>query len=454
MTSYGAVFPYMQSVAAFRVLLEAFELMLTLRQRKNYQTKEITPEMRNLVTQERFLKAQAYGKDRADFGIVSSVFGLCLNLIFYFTYLMPKLWDLSLRIMQRASASLGAKNDIIRTLVFCVLQYVVGLLTSVPFSLYSTFVIEERYGLNRTTAIQFVKDMFLESFVTALIGIPLMIGVWYTVHWAGPMLWLFLWLFLVSVTFFLQLIYPSVIMPLFNKFSPLEQGKLRDDINGLAAKLNFPLKKLFVMDGSKRSSHSNAFFIGIIEKRIVLFDTLLEQTKGHEERVLGVICHELGHWYLNHIKKTVAISAVHLLFITWLFGKTTQNTGLFTSFGFQDTPYLIGLLLFSEIYSPVESVIGFGMNWLSRKFEYEADDFAKSMKFEKELAEALVVLNDENLSNMNPDPLYSLYHNSHPTLIERLKAIGVRPKMVLSSTQENPASDTQAPLNFDEKKDK
>mmetsp|Transcript_24564 Transcript_24564/g.97008 ORF Transcript_24564/g.97008 Transcript_24564/m.97008 type:complete len:310 (-) Transcript_24564:84-1013(-) len=294
----GAVFPYLQCVAAFRVALEAFELVLTLRQRRNFLSTKMRPEMEGLIPEEKFQKAQAYGKEKLDYGIVETAFNVTLNLVFYFTYFMPYVWDLSLQIMQFAKPEFDSSNEIVRTIVFCSVNYLVGVVTGIPFSLYFNFVIQEKYGFNRLTGLQYVKDLLLGGVVSAVIGFPAVVGLWYVIEWGGEFLWLYFWLFFVALTFFLQLIYPTVIAPLFNKFTPLEDGKLKDGINSLADGMKFPLKKIYVIDGSKRSNHSNAYLFGLFDKRIVLYDTLLEQNKGHDERILGVLCHELGHWAL------------------------------------------------------------------------------------------------------------------------------------------------------------
>lgn len=215
-----------------------------------------------------------------------------------------------------------------------------------------------------------------------------------------------------------MMIFPSFIQPLFNKFTPLEDGSLKKKIDALAVRLEFPLKKLFVVDGSKRSSHSNAYFFGFFNnKRIVIFDTLIE--KSSEEEVVAVLAHELGHWYFNHILSNLLIVQSQLFVLFYLFSQLVKLPSLFSAFGFTEQPLVIGFILFQFVYSPVDSVLTFFMNWQTRSKEFQADAFAKKLGFSTELKSGLVKLQKDNLSNMNPDYLYSMYHHSHPPLLQR-----------------------------------
>jgi len=215
-------------------------------------------------------------------------------------------------------------------------------------------------------------------------------------------------------------IYPTVIAPLFNKFTPLEEGELRDKIFQLAQRVNFPLKKLFVVDGSTRSNHSNAYFYGFFNnKRIVLFDTLLTQV--NTQGIVAIIGHELGHYKFSHTLKNLIITQVHFLLFFFLFGQMLNADEMYSSFGFTPKPVFIGLFLFSFVYGPIEHIFGLAMNFLSRHFEYQADHFAVDLGFDLNIP--LAKIHQENLGNMNPDPWYSTYHYSHPTLLERLRAM-------------------------------
>lgn len=223
-----------------------------------------------------------------------------------------------------------------------------------------------------------------------------------------------------------MMIFPSFIQPLFNKFTPLPEGSLRKKIEALAIRLKFPLKKLFVVDGSKRSSHSNAYFFGFFNnKRIVIYDTLIEQST--EDEVVAVLAHELGHWYFNHVLLNILTVQAQLYAIFYLFSFVIKLKALYAQFGFvSQQPIIIGFLLFQFVYSPADSVMTFFMNYLTRSKEFQADAFAKKLGYTEQLKAGLITLNKKNLSNVNPDPLFSMYHHSHPPLIQRYLALFLR----------------------------
>jgi STE24 endopeptidase len=295
-------------------------------------------------------------------------------------------------------------------------------LIGLPFSLYRVFVIEERHGFNKQTLRLFFVDMLKGWFLMIIIGAPLLCLLLWLIQWGGQYFYIYVWIFLLMVQLVAITIYPIMIQPWFNKLTPLSEGSLRDKIEELAKRLSFPLKKLFVIDGSKRSSHSNAYFYGFFKnKRIVLFDTLIAQTE--EDEVVAILAHELGHWKLNHTLKTMFIVQVHMFILLYMFGKVIHTRDIYSSFGFTTMPTMIGLTLFQLLYSPVEHVLGFLMNLLSRKFEFQADAFAKDLGYKDLLRQGLIKLQTENLSDMNPDPWYSIYNYSHPPLVERLRAM-------------------------------
>ncbi|KAH9271840.1 hypothetical protein BASA83_005942 [Batrachochytrium salamandrivorans] len=216
--------------------------------------------------------------------------------------------------------------------------------------------------------------------------------------------------------------YPTFIQPLFNKFDSLPDGELKVKIDALAKSVEFPLTKVFVVDGSKRSSHSNAYFFGLFKnKRIVIFDTLLEQATHNE--VLAILAHELGHWQFSHTTKRLAIIQTHLFMVFFLFSKVIALDSLYMSFGFDSKPIIIGFLLFQFIFTPAESIMGFVMNLISRHDEFQADSYAKKLNYATDLKNGLIKIHLKNSSNLNPDKLYSIWHYSHPPLVERLSAI-------------------------------
>lgn len=266
-------------------------------------------------------------------------------------------------------------------------------------------------------------DMIKGIILSIIIGPPVVAAIIVIVQKGGPYLAIYLWGFMFVLSLVMMTIYPTLIAPLFNKFTPLPEGELRDKIENLASSLRFPLKKLFVVDGSTRSSHSNAYMYGFFKnKRIVLYDTLIQQCKNVEE-VVAVIAHELGHWKLNHTM--YSFIAVQILTFLQFGGYTLvrNSKDLFQSFGFDTQPVLIGLIIFQHTVTPLQHLVSFGLNLVSRSFEFQADAFAKKLGYATPLRAGLVKLQEENLSAMNTDPWYSTYHYSHPPLVERLAAI-------------------------------
>ncbi|MED6220346.1 CAAX prenyl protease 1, variant 2 [Stylosanthes scabra] len=340
--------------------------------------------------------------------------------ILYFRVL-PWFWKKSEHLV--TLVGLNAENEILHTLAFLAGVMIWSQITDLPFSLYSTFVIEARHGFNKQTIWLFFRDMIKGMLIAIVIGPPIVAAIIVIVQKGSPYLAIYLWGFMLVLSLVMMTIYPVLIAPLFNKFTPLPDGTLREKIEKLAASLKFPLKKLFVVDGSTRSSHSNAYMYGFFKnKRIVLYDTLIQQCKNDDE-VVAVIAHELGHWKLNHtVYSFVAVQVLTLL----QFGGYTlvrNSSDLFRSFGFDTQPVLIGLIIFQHTVIPIQHLVSFGLNLVSRSFEFQADAFAKKLGYAAELRSGLVKLQEENLSAMNTDPWYSAYHYSHPPLVERLAAL-------------------------------
>ncbi|CAH9097118.1 unnamed protein product [Cuscuta europaea] len=318
---------------------------------------------------------------------------------------------------------LNTENEILHTLSFLAGVTIWSQITELPFTLYSTFVIEARHGFNKQTVRLFIRDMIKSIILTIVIGPPIVAAIILIVQKGGPYLAIYLWGFMLVLSLVMMTLYPILIAPLFNKFTPLPDGELRGKIEDLASSLKFPLKKLFVVDGSTRSSHSNAYMYGFFKnKRIVLYDTLIQQCNNDED-VVAVLAHELGHWKLNHTMYTFVASQI----LTFLqFGGYTllrNSKDMFQSFGFDTQPVLIGLLIFQHTVIPLQHLVSFGLNLVSRAFEFQADAFAKELGYGLPLRAALVKLQEENSSAMNTDPWYSAYHHSHPPLVERLAAI-------------------------------
>eukprot|EP00069_Balaena_mysticetus_P017138 bmy_02080T0 len=397
------------AVLVFSWTVYLWETFLSRRQRRIYKTTTRVPlELGQIMDSETFEKSRLYQLDKSTFSFWSGLYSEIEGTLILLFGGIPYLWRLSGRFC--GYAGFGPEYEITQSLVFLLLATLFSALTGLPWSLYNTFVIEEKHGFNQQ----------------------------------------------VLVT-----IYADYIAPLFDKFTPLPEGKLKQEIEVMAKSIDFPLTKVYVVEGSKRSSHSNAYFYGFFKnKRIVLFDTLLEEysvlnkdnqeESGMEprndgegdseeikakvknkkqgcknEEVLAVLGHELGHWKLGHTVKNIIISQMNSFLCFFLFAVLIGRKELFVAFGFYDSqPTLIGLLIiFQFIFSPYNEVLSFCLTVLSRRFEFQADAFAKKLGKAKDLYSALIKLNKDNLGFPVSDWLFSMWHYSHPPLLERLQAL-------------------------------
>jgi STE24 endopeptidase len=295
-------------------------------------------------------------------------------------------------------------------------------LASLPTSIYSTFYLEAKFGFNKTTAGLYVLDKLKAVVLGVLIGVPFLFVVLWLMNAMGPYWWVWAFGFILAFQLLMIVIFPTFIAPWFNKFEPLPAGELRDRILALAKQLGFKTSGIYTMDGSKRSAHSNAYFTGLgRSKRIVLFDTLLEQMTINQG--LAVLAHEMGHYKLKHIVRMLIVQTVFLLIGLYLLSLLLHYDPLFAAFGLQRSNHA-ALVLFSLVSGPATFYLAPLMNVLSRKHEYEADQFAAvTLRDGKAMEEALVNLTIKNLSNLTPHPWYSAYHYSHPTPVERIGAI-------------------------------
>jgi len=309
-----------------------------------------------------------------------------------------------------------------------VLMTLVDTLTSLPFNLYSTFVVEQKHGFNKTTLGLFVQDKLMTLGLTLGISFPVLSIIIYLVRIGGPHFYFYVWVFLFVFSLLMMTIYPTLIAPLFNKYTKLEDGPVKTAIEDLAKSVKFPLTNLFTVDGSRRSGHSNAYFYGFFKnKRIVLYDTLLKQVELLE--LLAILGHEIGHWKLWHTIQGLVIAQIYTFCLFLTFSYVQNTPGLFVAFGFtysitSPMPVFVGLMLFIQTFwSPVEKVLQLLMTMNSRRNEFAADKFSQDLGMGPALASGLVKISIENLDNMVPDKWYSTYHYSHPPLVERLRAI-------------------------------
>jgi len=422
-------------VQAFSWSVCLFESYLLLRQYPLYSKKTPPPVLAEHFSAEVFEKSQLYGKDKAKFSIVSGLYRQILDTLMIQYGLYAWAWDVGGQLVGKFGY--GPEYQIVQSLGFAAVLFFASSLPGLPFSVYQTFVLEEKHGFNKTTPGLFVADLLKGWALGFVLGAPFLAAFLWVFQWAGDRFIPWLMGFLISFQLIMVILYPTVIQPLFNKLSPLAEGDLRTRIESLATKLKFPLKHLYEIDGSKRSSHSNAYFFGLPwSKHIVIFDTLIKESKPEE--VEAVLAHELGHWYYMHPSKLLVISQAHIFSILALFPAFMHAPPLLRSFDFSkevaaNPPTIIAFLLFQMILTPLEAFIGIGMNAISRRFEYQADYFACELQNQLKaedmkdmgdrLGRALITLHVKNLSTVWVDWLYSAYHHSHPTLTERLKAL-------------------------------
>lgn len=418
-----------------------FEIYLSVRQCRVYKrsaTAKVPAQISDKMDEETFHKARVYGLDKENFGVfhalLFSVLITCLEIYFG---LYAAFWKLSVEWVTKLG--LNPENEIYVSCVFMVALILYGLVKETPTSVYKIFVLEERHGFNKQTPLFYVKDQIKGILLSLTLSLPVTSALIAIVQRGGDYFFLWLWAFVSVFSLLFMTIYPSVIAPLFDTYRPLDDGELRTSIEALAQKLKFPLKKLFVVEGSKRSSHSNAYFYGLFNsKRIVLFDTLLlnkgatdvatvsDEDRGKgctNEEVVAVLGHELGHWSLGHVTKNICIIQVHLLLIFYIFGVLFKNPLLYQALGFPAgvQPVLIGLVVvFTYVLAPYNAILGFAMTTMTRLFEYQADAFAQELGYADELGRALIKLNVDNLGFPIHDPLYSSWNHSHPTLLQRL----------------------------------
>ncbi|KAK9914960.1 hypothetical protein WJX75_002949 [Coccomyxa subellipsoidea] len=421
---------YLDVVIIFSVGVYVLNTYLDFRQLKAISKTSPPAPLRDSYSPVEYKKTQDYQLDKWYFGFFSAVFNHVLELTLLSLYYLPWLWGKSETLTEYLAEKSGwfSSSEIPITIVFFLLDGAKDTLISLPFSLYHTFVLEQHHGFNKQTVRLFVLDFIKSMLLGLALGPPIIGGFTWILQRTSAYMPLYLWAFFFGLQIFFMTIYPVFIAPLFNKFSPLEKGPLRTAIEELAGSLTFPLTKLFVIDGSTRSAHSNAYMYGFFKnKRIVLYDTLIEQCT--EPQVVAVLAHELGHWKLGHTVKNLILTQMQMLCTFALFSLVKESKGLFTSFGFVDQqPAFIAYTLFSIISAPVNEVVGLLTNILSRRFEFQADAFAVSLGKAEELKQALKILDAKNRSAVNVDAWYSAYHHSHPPLVERLTAVDAATK--------------------------
>ncbi len=374
-------------------------------------SKNVPPEFEDQVTLEQHQKAASYTCSKTRFNSV--------NLLFEAIVLWLWITGGFLNQVDQWVRSYSEHYLVHGLLLFAVIG-LISLLINLPFQLYSTFVIEEKFGFNKMNAKIFITDLLKQIVLSAALLLPLLAGLLWVMQQLGENWWIWGWTLFVLFQFLILLLYPNFIAPLFNQFSALEDGELKKAISQLLKKVEFKASGLFVMDASIRSSHGNAYFTGMGKtKRIVFFDTLIKKLSTHQ--VIAVLAHELGHFKHKHILKSLILSLIFSLIAFAILGQLYQNTAFFSGHGIASQSTAMALLLFSWLAPLYTFFLTPLFSFLSRKNEFEADEFAAKHSNAQDLIDALICLYKENASTLTPDQLYTRFYHSHPPAKERIE---------------------------------
>ena len=358
-----------------------------------------------------YLKSQTYKRTNHNFSKITSLFSLITTLLFFFFN--------GFSIVDEIARGFS-NNIIIITLIFFGIIIVGSDIISIPFSLYKTFIIEEKFGFNKVTKKIFFLDKIKGLLMTIILGGSILSIITWFYEFTGNYFWIYSWLLISAFSIFLNMFYSKLIVPLFNKQTILEEGDLKNDIIKYVNSVGFKAQDIYVLNGSKRSTKANAYFSGFgNQKRITLYDTLINDLENDE--IVAVLAHEVGHYKRKHILYNLTLSIIltgFALFVLSLFIKTPV---LSLALGVSLPSFHIGLIAFGILYSPVSQILGIFMNYMSRKFEYQADNYAKNTFSASPLISSLKKLSKNSLSNLTPHYLYVFFHFSHPTLLERIK---------------------------------
>lgn len=403
--------PYFTLLLITFLAVHGIEMLATLLNLRALRP-ELPAEFRDIYDEENYRKSQAYTRESSRFDLISSTLRLLLFLAFWlgggFGW-----FDAWLRHWGWSELPTG--------LCGIALLYLGNALISLPFEWYDTFVIEQKHGFNKSTPGTFWWDRAKGLLLAALLGLPLLAALLWV--FTFPHAWLYAWGVTTLFTVAMMYLGPAIIMPLFNKFTPLQDGELKTSVTALAARCGFPFREVSIIDGSKRSTRSNAFFAGFgRNKRIALYDTLVAQQTVPE--LTAVLAHEIGHFKLRHIVQRLVLSLVQMGVWFFLLGIFMQNASLFAAFGVAQPSIYLSLIFFLMLFQPVQFLLGIVLSWWSRKHEYEADAYAsQAVGSPAAMISALRKLARDNLTNLTPHPFTVFLHYSHPPLRERLAAL-------------------------------
>ena len=373
--------------------------------------KKIPENLRDIYDKEKYQKSQDYKKTLYKFGKISKAYSLTILLLFFFLdgFLLVDNFARSL-----------FESELLISLSFFGIIFFGSDILNLPFSLYSIFIIEEKFGFNKTTFRIYFFDKIKSWFITILFGGGILSFIIFQFETVGKDFWIVAWVFITTISILINGFYAQIIVPLFNKQTKLEEGNLKNDIEKYSKKVGFDLSNIFVIDGSKRSTKANAYFSGFgKQKRVTLYDTLLN--KLNDNQIIAVIAHEIGHYKKNHIIFNLIFSTIQTGLMLYILSLLIYLPIFSEALGIQNHSFHIGLITFSILYTPISEIFSLIFNVFSRKFEYQADHYAKETFNSKHLIEALKVLSKDSLSNLTPHPKYVWWHYSHPTLAQRIK---------------------------------
>jgi STE24 endopeptidase len=373
----------------------------------------IPPDLQDVYEEDEYQRSQAYKRTNYRFGILSTGFSLLLILGFLIFGGFEWVDEIARNFTER---------PVLQAMIFFGIILVGADIISFPFSWYRTFTIEERFGFNKTTKMLFLLDKVKGWFLMLILGGGLLALVVWLYQSAGANFWIYAWGAISAFTIFMNLFYSKLIVPLFNRQTPLEEGSLKSKIESYAESVGFQLQNIFVIDGSKRSTKANAYFSGFgKEKRVTLFDTLIQDLE--EEEIVAVLAHEVGHYKRNHIVINLVASILNAGITLFLLSLFVNNPEVSMAIGVSQPSFHAALVGFGMLYSPVSELTGLLLNYLSRKFEFEADDFARETFDGQPLISSLKKLSRNSLSNLTPHPAYVFVHYSHPPLKDRIQQL-------------------------------
>jgi len=386
-----------------------FDTFLDTLNAKHFKDK-LPIELENIYDKNEYEKSQNYKKVNYKFGILTSTFSVLLTLLFFFLDGFVFVNDL---------VSEFTSNQILITILFFGVILMGSDLLSLPFSYYKTFVIEEKFGFNKTNRKTFIFDKVKSWLMMIILGGGILALITWFYQLTKEDFWWYAWILISVFSIFMNMFYSKLIVPLFNKQKPLEDGDLKSKINEFASKVGFKLDNIYVIDGSKRSTKANAYFSGFgSQKRITLYDTLINDLESDE--IVAVLAHEIGHYKKKHIIYNLILSILLMGLTLYILSIFIGSQELSKALGVQQPSFHIGLVAFTILYSPISEITSFFMNMLSRKFEYQADNYAKNTFNAKDLISSLKKLSKNSLSNLTPHPWYVKIHYSHPSLLQRI----------------------------------